>query len=170
MNGTPSRWYVVQTHVHSEAKAAHHLARQGFEVYLPRYRKRRRHARRIDTVAAPLFPRYVFVAIDENSQRWRAIQSTVGVSQLVCSGEQPATMAADIVDGLRSREDDVGFVRLERRVSFAPGARVRVIDGAFEDALGLFDGMADRDRVSILLELLGRKVRIQLDVDLVTAA
>ena len=33
-------------------------------TYLPRYLKRRRHARRVDIVAAPLFPRYLFVAID----------------------------------------------------------------------------------------------------------
>jgi transcriptional antiterminator RfaH len=30
--------------------------------------------------------------------------------------------------------------------------------------------MADRDRVAILLDLLGRKVRVSLDADMVTAA
>ena len=70
------RWYVLQTHVHMEAKASAHLMRQGFGVYLPRYLKRRRHARRVDTVAAPLFPRYLFVAVERDSQRWRSIHST----------------------------------------------------------------------------------------------
>jgi len=40
----------------------------------------------------------------------------------------------------------------------------------FADNLGLFDGMADRDRVAIFLELLGRKVRVSLEADMVAAA
>ena len=47
VDSTPSRrWYVAQTHVHADQKATFHLGRQGFQVYLPRYTKRRRHARR----------------------------------------------------------------------------------------------------------------------------
>ncbi|MGD9769432.1 MAG: transcription termination/antitermination NusG family protein, partial [Pseudolabrys sp.] len=57
------RWYAVQSQPNAENKAVAHLARQGFETYLPRYLKRRRHARRVETVAAPLFPRYLLVAI-----------------------------------------------------------------------------------------------------------
>ena len=63
------RWYVVQTHPHAEQKASLNLARQGYGVYLPRYLKRRRHARRVETVAAPLFPRYMFVAVDRAVQQ-----------------------------------------------------------------------------------------------------
>jgi transcriptional antiterminator RfaH len=164
------RWYVVQTQPHAEAKAAAHLARQGFATYLPRYLKSRRHARRVDTVPAPLFPRYMFVAVDVAAQRWRAIQSTIGVSRLVCHGDDPAAVNPGIIDGLRAREDARGFVRLERRIPFGPGDRVRVLQGVFSACLGLFEGVADRDRVAILLDLLGRKVRVTLDADMVTAA
>ena len=82
MLGQP-RWYVAHTQPHAENKAAVHLGRQGFVTYLPRYLKRRRHARRVDVVSAPLFPRYLFVQIDTAVQRWRSIYSTFGVSQLV---------------------------------------------------------------------------------------
>ena len=58
------RWYVVQTQANAEHKAVAHLGRQGFTTYLPRYLKRRRHARRVDIVPRPLFPRYLFVSID----------------------------------------------------------------------------------------------------------
>lgn len=68
-----SRWYVVQTQANAENKAVAHLRRQGYATYLPRYLKRRRHARRVDTVPAALFPRYVFVEIDMAVQRWRSI-------------------------------------------------------------------------------------------------
>jgi transcriptional antiterminator RfaH len=109
-----SRWYVVQTHVHAERKAASHLVRQGFSIYLPRYLKRRRHARRVETVEAPLFPRYLFVAIDQMTQRWRAIQSTIGVTHLVRNGDEPAAVPAAVVAALRGREDERGLIHLIR--------------------------------------------------------
>ena len=163
------RWYVVETHPRAESKAAQHLGRQGFATYLPRYLKRTRHARKIVTVAAPLFPRYLFVAIDLAGQRWRSIHSTIGVARLVCNGENPAVVTDGIVDRLRQRENEQGFVRLEQRPKFAPGAAVRVVDGAFAACVGLFEGVTDGQRVAILLELLGRKVRVVLD-DLSVAA
>jgi transcriptional antiterminator RfaH len=165
-----SRWYVVQTQPHAESKAVEHLARQGFGAYLPRYLKRRRHARKVEMIAAPLFPRYLFVAVDLETQRWRAIHSTSGVARLVCNGEEPAPVPPNVVLALQQRQDAAGFVKLERRQQFAPGERVRVVDGIFTDTLGLFEGMADRDRVAILLDLLGRKVRILLDEGAITAA
>lgn len=162
-------WYVVETHAHAEAKAAAHLIRQGFETYLPRYRKRRSHARRIDMVAAPLFPRYLFVAIDIAAQRWQAIRSTFGVTRLVGNGEAPTSVASGVIDGLRRREDSAGLVQLENCINFVRGDPVRVVNGAFAACLGLFEGITDGERVAILLEFLGRKVRIVVDASSVAA-
>jgi transcriptional antiterminator RfaH len=164
------RWYVVQTRPRAEGKAVVHLARQGFESYLPRYLKKRRHARRIETVQAPLFPRYLFVAVDMATQRWRSISSTFGITHLVCNGEDPAPIADNVIAALRQREDEYGLVRLAARPRFAAGEKVRLLDGVFADSIGLFEGMKESERVSVLLDLLGRKVRVLLDVDSVAAA
>jgi len=164
------RWFVAHTHSHAEVKATAHLNRQGFEIYFPRYLKRRRHARRIETVAAPLFPRYLFVAIDLNVQRWRSIYSTVGVSRLVCNGDDPTPVPDGVVEALKKREDANGFVKLDCRPRFRAGDKIRVLDGAFSSCLGLFEDMAERERIVILLDMLGRKVRVVLEGDLVAAA
>jgi len=167
---TALHWYVVQTQVNGEVKAAQNLLRQGYEIYLPRYLKRRRHARKIDFVARPLFPRYMFVAVDKATQRWRSIRSTFGVSHLVTVGNDPAAVPDGIVSALKAREDAKGFVKMDALPSFSPGDRVRVLAGAFMDTAGLFDGMGDHDRVAILLEMLGRKVRVLLNADMVALA
>ena len=164
------RWFVAHTQPHAEAKATSHLNRQGFDTYFPRYLKRRRHARRVETVAAPLFPRYLFVAVDLTAQRWRSIYSTVGVTRLVSYGDEPTAVPEGIVEALKSREDASGFIKLEYRPLFRPGDKIRVLDGAFSSCLGLFESMAERERIAILLDLLGRKVRVVLDADLVAAA
>lgn len=165
-----SPWLLAHTHPHCEHRAVAHLTRQGYETYLPRYLKRRRHARKMDLVAAPLFPRYLFVNIEATARRWRSIQSTFGVSRLVLSGDKPALVPNAIIESLRACEDEKGFVKLSRRAPFSAGDRVRILAGAFMDSLGLYEGLGDRERVSILLDLLGRKVRVVLDADLVTAA
>jgi transcriptional antiterminator RfaH len=163
-----SRWYVVQTRPHAERKAAEHLVRQGFEAYLPRFLKRRRHARRVEKVAAPLFPRYLFVSVDVTTQRWLSIRSTIGVATLVCNGNVPAEIPEAVIQGLRAREMS-GLVTLEQRRRFTLGDPVRVIDGAFANCLGLYEDTPAQDRVAILLDLLGRKVRVVID-DLSVAA
>jgi transcriptional antiterminator RfaH len=164
-----ANWYVVHTRVHAEAKAASNLVRQGYSVFVPRYCKRRRHARRVEIIPAPLFPRYLFVLIDFAFQRWRAIESTFGVHHLVRHGDMPALVPEQVIASLKNREDADGYVRLDRP-TFAPGDKVRVRGGAFGDNFGLFEGMGDRERVTILLDLLGRKVRVVMDAEAIEAA
>jgi transcriptional antiterminator RfaH len=169
MNASMQQWFVVQTQPNSERRAAAHLERQGFEVYFPRYLKRRSHAGKVDMVAAPLFPRYLFVAIDLVSQQWRTIRSTFGVAQLVCRGDRPAALADDIIADLRSREDERGLVELDRS-AFKPGEKIRIVGGAFADHLGMFEAMGDSERVAVLLDLLGRKVRVVININVIEAA
>jgi transcriptional antiterminator RfaH len=163
-----TRWYVVQTHINSEVRAATNLERQGFGVYLPRYLKCRSHARKRDMVARPLFPRYLFVAILA-TQRWRLIQSTIGVSHLVSWGDSPASVDHEVIGALKDREDESGHIRLDRRVGFSPGDKVRVLAGALVDSLATVE-INDRERVAILLDFLGRKVRVFVGADLIAAA
>ena len=118
----------------------------------------------------PLFPRYLFVGIDLASQRWRAIQSTLGVSHLVCVGDRPAVVEDGVVDALKAREDEAGFITLARRPAFSPGDKVRIVEGAFVDSLALVEDVSDQHRVAVLLNLLGRKVRVLVGADLIAAA
>ena len=166
----PAQWFVAHTQPNAEMRAVVNLERQGFEAYLPRYLKKRRHARKTEMVAAPVFPRYVFISIDLQRQRWLSIRSTVGISRLVGPGETPLAVPAGIVDGLRSREDADGFVRLLAPAGLRPGDKVRVVGGAFEECLGLLEGITDEQRTVILLDLMGRKVRVTLASGLIAAA
>ena len=163
------RWYVAQTHSHAETKAIGHLVRQGFEVYLPQYRKTRRHARRVERVRAPLFPGYLFVAIDVARERWRAIRSTVGIRSLICDGEAPLAVPDGIVDDIRAREDVDGLVDVPTPPPFVRGDAVRIGDGPMRDQVGVFDCATDQDRVVVLLTLLGRQVRLPVPAASVSA-
>lgn len=162
-----NRWFVAHTQAQGEARAACNLERQGFTTFVPRYRKRRRHARRVDTVCAALFPGYVFINFDVERARWRSVNGTFGVRHLVCLGNRPAALAEGIVEEIKTREDEDGLVRLDP-APFTRGQRLRIVDGPFYDTAGLFAEMADRDRVVILLNLLGRQLRVPVPLNAVT--
>src|SRR5689334_4765272 len=83
------RWFAVNTQPLAEMRAQRNLENQGFRIFTPRRRKMRCHARKMTMIEAPLFPRYLFVAFDPQRDRWRSINSTFGVSQLVMRGETP---------------------------------------------------------------------------------
>jgi len=164
------RWYVAETHPQSEARALEHLKRQGYAAYLPRYLKPRRHARRVDTVRAPLFPGYLFVFMDVAMTRWRAIRSTIGIRHLICEGEKPVAVPPGVVEDIRAREDESGVVPVAPVVPFQPGEEVRVTSGALREQVGWFQRVADRERVVILLSLLGRQVPFVVPLGTVRAA
>ena len=162
-------WCAVQTHVRSEDKAAFHLKRQGYEVFLPKHLKRRKHARRIDWVAAPLFPRYLFVAIDPHATQWSSIRSTVGVGDLVRFGNLPAAVPTDIITEIMARQDEKGLVKPYTGCTFKAGDRVKIIDGPLNDLEGLFDCATDEERVTVLLNLMGREVKVRVPLETVYA-
>jgi transcriptional antiterminator RfaH len=164
-----SLWYAVHTHPREEFKALSHLRRQNYQVYLPRYTKTIRHARKSERVIRPFFPRYLFVRLNLAVNGWRAIRSTVGVNDIVCFGEQPAPLPAGVIEALQGRETE-GLIELANKNAIKPGENVIVLNGPFAHQLGLCVSVSDNERVAISLDLLGRKVRVLMDTDVVTAA
>ncbi len=155
-------WGVVNTHAKAEDTAAAHLIRQGFEIFLPRHLKVRRHARRRDSVRAPLFPGYMFVWLDPERLGWRSIRSTVGVKSIVQFDEYPAAVPDAVIEEIRARQDEDGLVRISDAAQYKSGDRLRVEQGPLTDVEGIFVTRRGFDRVVILFNLLGREVRASL--------
>jgi transcriptional antiterminator RfaH len=164
------QWFAVYTQPRGEAIAAENLVRQNFEVYYPRYLKRRSHARKIQTVPAPLFPRYIFVAFDADDPRWRAIRSTRGAVDLVRNGQDPAPVPEAIIAEMRQRQDEHGFVVLARHVKLGRGDRIRIEGGPFASYEAIFETMRDNERVVALLSLMGRQVVVNVPVEAISPA
>ena len=159
-----SQWYVVHCRVSSEQRAEINLRRQDYEVWLPMYHKTRRHARRVETVLRPLFPRYLFVRLDLSSQSWRPILSTFGVHNIIADGDGPLAIGDDPIAALRKRADSEGVFEIARS-AFKPGEEVRVQGGPMANLEGIFQAELDSDRVLILLKLMGREVRVSVAGD-----
>lgn len=158
-----AQWYVVETQPRAERLAQSHLARQRFASFCPRFRKTRRHARRTDEVLAPVFPGYLFVSFDSDRDNWTAINGTCGVRGLVGPrSNRPHAMPVAAMHALFSRCE--GEVISSLCPTLVAGQQVRVLTGPFADAVAEVERLDDRGRVRVLLDLLGGRAPLALNV------
>lgn len=157
-------WFLVYSKPRQEETAKRNLERQGYSVYLPRAsQRRRRGARRVDVVE-PLFPRYLFIQLDTHTDNWGPIRSTIGVTALVRFGSEPARVPDALIELLRSHESSAGMHEWAQSV-LQIGQTVHVEGGAFAGYEGIFLARSGRERVVVLLDILGRPVRTRLTAD-----
>jgi transcriptional antiterminator RfaH len=153
-------WHLVHTKPRQEAIALTHLSRQGYECYLPMFKVERVRQRKCVLVSEAMFPRYLFVRTSTSSteQSLSPIRSTVGVTQLVRFGGQPARVDSQIIDHIRYRETSQ-----TSKPAFAPGEQVVVTHGPFAGLEALYQTKEAEKRSLILLEILSQSVALRID-------
>lgn len=87
MNHTRQRrlWYVVQTNIQCEERAAKSLRAAKFRVYLPKMKKTIIHHRTKKPIDRyfKLFNRYLFVSLDPNDMDWFRLRRCDGVEKVL---------------------------------------------------------------------------------------
>jgi transcriptional antiterminator RfaH len=162
------RWYVAHTLPRQEAKAEFHLKRQDFQTYLPRLKRTVRHARKTRTVYIPAFSRYIFVRMDIGRARWRSINGTIGVANLITADAMPRPVPDGIVENLLDYTDVTGLLSFDR--DLRPGQSVRLITGPLAQAIGQLESLDAKGRVRVLLDFMGGKVQMHLQQSALEAA
>lgn len=183
-------WYVVHTKPRLEAEAQKQLLRQEFDIYLPLfrvYRKPRKARAAVGPGAGlrqapapaglnggrapgaesdlvtrePMFPRYLFLRPTRATQSLGTVRSTLGVSRLVMFGLQPAVLADELVQAIRQAEALREQAGLSEISPFQPGMPVILQDSPLAGAQALVHAVS-RDRVTLLLNILGRPQTVQV--------
>ena len=158
-------WYLVYSKARQEDLAAQGLEEQGYAVYLPKLKTRRRRSQGMVEIIEPLFPRYLFVASTHEEQSLSPVRSTAGVSNLVRFSVDYVPVPQGIVDALRAREaPETGYHRLSAP-NLKQGDRVVIQSGAFAGIEGVFEAHSGQDRVIVLFELLGQHARTEIAVE-----
>jgi transcriptional antiterminator RfaH len=153
-----SYWACVRVEPRREAVAQHFLRLNGYEVYIPQIREQRlRRSRRVEVVS-PLFPAYGFIVIE---RQWHNARWTIGVSAIIMDGMAPARVSNEVIDAIRRREVR-GAVELPKPPGLQRGDKVRIVRGALHGHLGLYVGMKPRERVEVLLAILGGQTHVML--------
>jgi len=95
--GACTTWFLAQFKPNSHRIANRNLLRQGFQTFLPVHEETRRTRGKFTTRMLPLFPGYLFVALDITTDGWRKVNSTYGITRIVSLGNNPTPVPRDFV-------------------------------------------------------------------------
>ncbi len=158
------QWYCLKTQPKRENVAFGALAAlPDIEAFFPRVRFKRASAQGPRAVVEALFPGYLFARFAP-ARKVRAVRYARGVSYIVRQGRDFAPVPESIIKELRA-------LAATQVLELPPepwklGEKVRVIAGIFRGSSGAVAGLVPaRQRVQLLLELLGRENRVELSVD-----
>jgi len=157
-------WYLIHTKPKQESIAKENLLRQKYCVYLPMAVIRRRRDGRTKRTVEALFPRYLFIHLDDATDDWAPIRSTIGVSGLVRFGMTPARISEDLVATIKRRENGEGIYELQAG-NFEEGQKVRIAEGPFEGYEAIFKSKSGQERAVLLLKVAENMLKIQIDID-----
>ena len=156
-------WFILQFKSNSHHLAAKNLKRQGFETFLPLYETTSQKLSRFVNVSKPLFPGYMFVKFDRTESAWHKIDSTYGVSRLITFNSILKSIPTVFVDHLMKRYDLSGkLIPLQK---LKKGDQVTVLKGPFAKFIATVEEYESDQRIWILMDLMGRKTKIQTTSD-----
>ena len=156
------KWVLVYTKAQEEQKAKRNLQNQGFEIFLPMIAFTRSNQPKSTTFKA-MFPRYLFVKINTELDKWNRIKSTLGVSHLVIFGQRFAEIPNQVIAYLKSEADEnFIFRQTVKRKEFQKGDKLVVEKGVFKDKEATFLSKKSKERVRILLRFLNHLITAEV--------
>ena len=159
-------WFILQFKSNSHHQATKNLNRQGFETFLPLHETTSRRLSRFINTSKPLFPGYMFIKFDRAESEWRKINSTYGVSRLITFNSILKSIPTIFVDHLMKRYDLSG--KLIPIQKLKKGDQVTVLKGPFANFIATVEKYEADQRIWILMDLMGRKTKIQTPSDNLT--
>ena len=153
-------WYAINTKPNAEMYVIQQLRKKEFILYMPKFVTTTSHARKIKEVIKPLFPGYLFVMIEENSNDFRKINFTSGVGSILSSGLEPIIIKSSIIENLKKLENDKGDIKINKAFNYFEGMKIKLNQGVFKGKTGAFAGIKNNEFILVLLDVLGRSIKI----------
>jgi len=152
-------WYALYTKPHKEHHVRSFLESRGLETYLPTIQVRKNGKRKTQ----PFFSCYLFVRL-EPADALPRVRWTPGLRRIVSFGREPAAIPDDAISLIRRRVTEMGE-RDYVACRFESGEQVVINGGPLKYFEAVFDrALSNRDRAMILVDMLGRWTRCEVDV------
>ncbi len=107
-----------------------------------------------------MFPRYIFLILDLERDRWLSVRSTFGVSSLFSCDNRPVPVPEGVVETLIEGGEAANLKLFSSGLKV--GQSVRILTGPFADLVGTLQRLDDAGRVRVLLKLMGTAVPVGL--------
>jgi transcriptional antiterminator RfaH len=159
-------WHLLMTKPREDERAEQHLLNQGYEIFRPLLKRYSIKGGKQVPVTEPLFPRYIFINLDDVLSNWSKLRSTRGVAKLVKFTDMPAIVPQVLIDGLKCKCGDSGILDTteEKPFVYSGGDSVEVITGSFKGTQAIIKEQKGEDRVLLLLSLLGKEQTVEIPI------
>jgi len=152
-------WYALYTKPHKEHHVSNFLQSRGLETYLPTIQVKKNGKKKTE----PFFSCYLFVRLDP-AAALPGVRWTPGLRRIVSYGGEPAAVPDDAISFIRRRVAEMGPLHYSG-CRFKSGDQVVIKDGPLKYFEAVFDrASSSRHRAMILVDLLGRWTRCEVDV------
>ncbi|MBE9508049.1 MAG: transcription termination/antitermination protein NusG [Chloroflexi bacterium] len=163
-------WYVIHCYSGYESKVKHNLEQRTetmqmldriFQVVVPTEDEIEVRDGKRRTVERRVFPGYILVQMILDEDSWYVVRNTPGVTGFVGMGNQPTPLRPEEVQSIMKRmEAEAPKIR----VTFKSGQKVRIVDGPFNEFIGVVDEIdMGRAKVRVLVSFFGRETPVELD-------
>lgn len=156
------RWYLAYTKPRLEQIALLNLEQQGFEVYLPLFKKIKSTEDGLVAIFEPMFPRYILFRPRQPQQSISKVNNTKGVSNIVRFGFEPATLQDEVVTLIRKHESERNQTPNLELSQLKPGQKVLLKHTALKGVEGIIQSVSSK-RVAVLLEILARPTVVTME-------
>jgi transcriptional antiterminator RfaH len=159
MNSSES-WIVATTKPNQNKIALINLERQNFEFFQPKFNTISRGQNTFKEIIKPVFPGYIFIAINLEEHNWQRINNTRGISKILAFGNEIPLIRSEFIEALKHSFsiDNVS----KTAETFKVGMNVEIINGPFAQLIGKVQEIDADQRVWILLDILGTLKRVSV--------
>jgi transcriptional antiterminator RfaH len=156
------KWLIVQIRPNSSDLAIRNLERQGFETFMPKMKVTIKKENKFINKEVFVFPGYAFIGVDLQSSYWTKINSTYGVSKLLSFSNKPSEISLDLIVALKNRyEDKINTIINE---NLKKGDTIKFNDGPFTDLVANIESVDAKNRIYVLLEVMGGHRRLEINL------
>ena len=163
-------WYVVHTYAGYENKVKANLEKRIdsmsmeekiFRILVPMEDEVEIKDGKKKITKRKVFPGYVFVEMFKTDDSWYVVRNTPGVTGFVGSGSKPVPLNEEEASQIIRR---MGEDEPKLRITLFVGERVRIINGPFENFIGVIEEVnTEKQKIRVLISMFGRETPVEQD-------
>lgn len=168
MADNEAKWYVVHTYSGYENKVAsnlettvenRNLGHLIQEIKVPTEKVTEIKDNKSREVERKVFPGYVIVKMIMNDDSWYVVRNIRGCTGFVGPSSKPVPLTDEEVERLGVEIKNV-------EVNYNVGDSVRIIDGPFDDSIGIVDELnKEKNSVRVIIHMFGRETPVELELN-----
>tara|TARA_B100002019_G_scaffold275358_1_gene273167 strand:+ start:59 stop:535 length:477 start_codon:yes stop_codon:yes gene_type:complete len=150
-----NHWIVATYKINEIKRVEINLKNQSFDYYLPKILTKNHNHNPKEEV---MFPGYIFINTDMN--KYSAVKYTKGIKNIIKFGENISCMTDEEIESIKLIEKKSRLEPLVQEIQI--GQEVNIISGTFKGNIAEICSLPSKERVGVLLHVLGSLRRIDI--------